>query len=489
MDYSCKRFSEALAAKVSVPGGGGAAALVGALGAALCSMAGNYTLGKKKYAAYEADIERLLSDCDTYRIRMLELADEDARAFEPLSKAYAIPKDDPDRAKVLEEATLAAITAPLEMMRVLAQVMDALREMQQKGSVMLMSDVACGAILAKAALEAASLNVFINTKSLQDRDAAAQVEAEADTLLATYLPMGTRISEEITAKMRGNKMTELWKGAPVAAALTEALIQRADALKARGIEPTLAIVRVGEKPDDLAYERGAEKRCEKVGITVRKFVLPETYQTQELMDVIRRINEDPGIHGCLMFRPLANKDDEAKACALLSPAKDVDCITAGSLAKVFSGTGAGFAPCTAQAVMELLKFYGVDLTGKRVTVVGRSLVIGKPVSMMLQAANATVTMCHTKTKDLAEECRHADILVAAVGRAATIGPQHLADGQIVIDVGINVDAEGKLCGDVDAQAAEGVVSAITPVPGGVGTVTSSILASHVIEAAELFAAN
>lgn len=278
-------------------------------------------------------------------------------------------------------------------------------------------------------------------------------------------------------------MAELMKGAPVAAAITGQLIQRAERLKEQGVVPTLAIVRVGEKPDDLSYERGACKRCEKVGIAVKQFILPGEYQTQELLDVITQINEDPSIHGCLMFRPLSCKEDEEKVCALLSPAKDVDCITAGSLASVFAGSGEGFAPCTAQAVVALLEHYQVPLSGARVTVVGRSLVIGKPVSMMLQAKNATVTMCHTRTKDLPAECKRAEILVAAAGKAGVIGCEHVTKGQIVVDVGINVDAEGNLCGDVAGSAGD-VVAAITPVPGGVGTVTTSILAQHVIEAAE-----
>lgn len=279
-------------------------------------------------------------------------------------------------------------------------------------------------------------------------------------------------------------MAEILKGAPAAKALTEKLMLRAEALKEKGIIPTLAIVRVGEKPDDLAYERGAESRAARTGVSIRKFVLPADYRTEQLLDTIRQINEDPSIHGCLMFRPLKRKADEAQVCALLSPEKDVDGITQGSLASVFTGKGEGFAPCTAQAVMELLSFYGYDLTGKRVTVVGRSLVIGRPVSMMLMAANATVTICHTRTKDLAAECRRADILVVTAGKAGLIPGDYISEGQVVIDVGINVDEEGNLCGDVRFDEACEKASAITPVPGGIGTMTSTVLSMHVIEAAE-----
>ena len=279
-------------------------------------------------------------------------------------------------------------------------------------------------------------------------------------------------------------MAQLLKGLAVANALTEDLIARAEILKSKNITPTLAILRVGARPDDLSYETGAMKRCAKVGIEVRHFLLEETCTREALLDVIRQINEDPSIHGCLIFRPLPDRDMEAAACALLAPEKDVDCMTAGALASVFAGKGAGYPPCTAQACIELLDHYGISLEGKRVCVVGRSLVIGKPVSMMLQARNATVTMCHTKTLDLAGTCRNAEILVVAAGRAGVVRADHVSPGQVVIDVGINVNDEGKLCGDVDFAAAEPIAAAITPVPGGVGSVTTAVLAKHVIEAAE-----
>jgi len=280
-------------------------------------------------------------------------------------------------------------------------------------------------------------------------------------------------------------MAKLLLGLPVADALTEALSQRVEELAKRGVTPTLAIVRVGERDDDLSYERGALKRCAKVGIAVRQFVLPADCSQEELMAVIDEVNTDAAINGCLMFRPLPKTLDEAAACAALDPAKDVDCITEGSLYGVFANRPIGFAPCTAEACIEVLDHYGYDLTGARVTVVGRSLVIGKPVSMMLQARNATVTMCHTRTRDLAAECRDAEILVVAAGHIGTVGADSVAPGQVVIDVGINWDeAAGKLCGDVAFDEVEPRVAAITPVPRGVGSVTTAVLAKHVIVAAE-----
>lgn len=280
-------------------------------------------------------------------------------------------------------------------------------------------------------------------------------------------------------------MAELLKGAPVAKKLTAELAERAESLRGVGVVPTLAIVRVGEREDDLSYERGALKRCEKVGIDARRIVLGADASQGDLMDAIGRINADRAIHGCLVFRPLPKHLDEQAVSQALDPAKDVDCMTPSSLLSTLAGAGAGYAPCTAEAVIQLLDHYGVELDGANVVVVGRSLVIGRPVAAMLTARNATVTMCHTHTRDLAAVCRRADIVVAAAGHARMLGADAFARGQTVVDVGINWDEQaGKLVGDVDFDAVEPVVNAITPVPGGVGSVTTAMLAKHVIEAAE-----
>lgn len=279
-------------------------------------------------------------------------------------------------------------------------------------------------------------------------------------------------------------MADILKGAPVAAALSEELKTRAEKLTQAGTVPTLAILRVGERPDDISYENGAMKRCDKIGVAVKRFLLPGDCTKQQLLDTIVKINGDSSIHGCLMFRPLPDKAMEDAACALLASEKDVDGMTAGSLASVFTGKGAGFPPCTAQACIELLDHYGVTLTGKRAVVIGRSLVIGKPVAMMLQKRNATITMCHTRTVDMPGVCREAEIVIAAAGKAGIVDKSFASPGQVVVDVGINVDENGKLCGDVSFDEVEPVVAAITPVPRGVGSVTTAVLAKHVIEAAE-----
>ena len=201
-NLSCTAFAEVLASKAPVPGGGGAAALAGALGVALCSMVGNFTTGKKKYAAYEEDVQRMLAEGEILRARLLELVEADAAAFEPLSRAYAIPKEDPTRDAVLEEAALNACKAPMEMVSCCGEALLLLEEMLEKGSRLLLSDVGCGALLCKAAMESAAMNVFVNTGSLQDRAVAVQMERQVDETLEKYLPMAERIAASVTATLR-----------------------------------------------------------------------------------------------------------------------------------------------------------------------------------------------------------------------------------------------------------------------------------------------
>ena len=279
-------------------------------------------------------------------------------------------------------------------------------------------------------------------------------------------------------------MAIILSGKEVTAALNESLLQRAEILREKGIEPCLAIVRVGQEPGDIAYERGAMKRAEKVGVTVRQFVLPRETNQESLLAVIEEINADPAIHGALLLRPFPPQINDQKARNALLPEKDMDGVTDGSLAGIFTGTPCGYAPCTAEACMAVLDHYGIDPAGMRTTVIGRSLVIGKPVAMMLLKRNATVTICHTRTKNMAREIQRAELVIAAAGQPKMVTADMLSEGQIVIDVGVNMDADGKMCGDVDYAAAEPLVQAITPVPGGIGTVTSSILMRHVIESAE-----
>ena len=280
-------------------------------------------------------------------------------------------------------------------------------------------------------------------------------------------------------------MAEVLKGMPVAKAISEELKARSEALQAKGVTPTLAIFRVGERDDDLSYERGAMKRAEQTGVAVRNVVLPADVDSETFFKALDDLNHDKTVHGILMFRPLPKQLDGEKARQMLAPEKDVDGCTDGSLAGVFANAKVGFPPCTAQAAMEILKFYGIDPKGKKAAVIGRSLVIGRPVAMMLMHANATVTICHTRTVDVPSITKEADIVIAASGQMESVGADYVSDGQTVIDVGIGWnEAKGKLCGDVKFEEAEPVVAAITPVPGGVGSVTTAVLCKHVIEAAE-----
>ena len=273
-------------------------------------------------------------------------------------------------------------------------------------------------------------------------------------------------------------------GKEVNAQLNERIKADVAALKEKGIEPTLGIIRVGEREDDLSYERGATKRCEALGVSYKKYVLPVEAAQEDVLRVIDEVNNDPQIHGVLLFRPLPKHLDEEKIINALAPEKDVDGITDGSLAGVFAGKALGYAPCTPSACMEILDHYGIDPAGKKCVVIGRSLVVGKPAAMMLLKKNGTVTICHTKTQDMPSVVKEADIVIVAAGRAGVVGGEYLRAGQVVLDVGINMGPDGRLCGDVNYTEAEPIVDAITPVPGGVGSVTTSVLLAHVVDAAK-----
>ena len=279
-------------------------------------------------------------------------------------------------------------------------------------------------------------------------------------------------------------MAELLKGKDAGDALKEELIAQKDALLARGVAPLLNIVRIGERPDDLAYESGALKKFEALGIGTKVSVFPEDVLWKDFEEGFKKINDDPAVHGILLFKPFPKHIDEGAVKSIINPAKDVDGMCDANIAKVFAGDKSGFAPCTPSAVVELLKHYDIPLKGAKVTLVGRSMVVGKPLAMLLLKENATVTICHTGTADLPAECRAADVLIAAAGAAKMIKAEHVKEGAIVIDVGINLDEDEKLCGDVDFAQVEPLASKITPVPGGVGSVTTSILAMHTLRAAE-----
>lgn len=278
-------------------------------------------------------------------------------------------------------------------------------------------------------------------------------------------------------------MGEIIKGKPVGDALSEILKGECEALVKEGIQPKLAILRVGAKPNDLSYERGALKKCDTIGIVAEVTELSEDTTQEQYIEALEKLNKDSSVHGILTFRPLPKGIDEEVIKNVISPEKDVDCFSPMNTAKLMEGDKTGFPPCTPTAVVEILKHYNVPLKGANVVVLGRSMVVGKPVSMLLLGENATVTICHSKTQDLAKVCSQADVLVAGVGRARMVKADYVKEGAVVIDVGINAKPEGGgICGDVDTDDVVGKASMVTPVPAGVGSVTTSILAKHVIKA-------
>ena len=270
------------------------------------------------------------------------------------------------------------------------------------------------------------------------------------------------------------------KGKPVADSMQAALSEKAHELRKKGIIPKLCIIRVGERSDDIAYETGAVKKMTATGIEADRVILNASCTQEELEEVMKEKNSDEEVHGILMLRPLPAHLDEKKITQMISPEKDVDCMNPATLAGIFEPSEGLKTPCTPQAVIEMLRYYDIELTGKKVAVLGRSSVIGKPVALLLLNENATVTICHSKTADLRETVREADIVISAMGRAKMIDGSYIREGATLIDVGINTDEDGKLCGDADFESAEKVAGAISPVPGGVGSVTTTILAKNLL---------
>ena len=280
-------------------------------------------------------------------------------------------------------------------------------------------------------------------------------------------------------------MANLLKGKPVADFINERSKKDIELLKQSNVNPTLAIVRVGNKQDDISYEKNASKKAIDLGIEVKSIVLDEQVEYSSFYKTLDELNDDNNIHGILLLRPLPKNLDNDKARNYIHPNKDVDGCTDASLSGVFTNTSVGFAPCTAQAAVEMLDYYDIDVKGKNITVLGRSLVVGKPLSILLLNKNATVTICHTKTIDIPSISKNADIVIAATGQMESLNKDYFNHNQTIIDVGISWnDEKHKLCGDVLFDEVEPFVANISPVPGGVGSVTTSVLINHVVEAAK-----
>lgn len=276
---------------------------------------------------------------------------------------------------------------------------------------------------------------------------------------------------------------KLLLGTTVAKDKTEQLREKVEELHKQGIKPKLVMMRVGDKADDLAYQRSALSRMEKVNILSEVQEFPNDVTEEVFLKQLEENNQSDEVHGILIFLPLPKHLDLKKVKECISPDKDIDAISPINIARLMNAEEC-FVPCTPKAVMELLSYYNIPLQGKHVVVIGRSMVVGKPVSMLLLNENATVTMTHSKTTNLQELTKRADIIVCALGKSKFLTEEHVSSHSIVIDVGINVDETGALTGDADTQQILPIVKAITPVPRGVGSVTTVMLAKQVIESAE-----
>ena len=275
-------------------------------------------------------------------------------------------------------------------------------------------------------------------------------------------------------------MAERIDGKAVSAMVKDELKER---VRTEGIEATLAVIQVGDDPASTVYVGNKKKACEYIGIRSLSFELPEETKEEELLDLVRELNEREDVDGILVQLPLPPHMDEDKVIRTISPKKDVDGFHPQSVGALSIGQP-GFVSCTPAGIIELLKRSGVDIDGKECVIVGRSNIVGKPMALLMLRENATVTVCHSRTKNLAELTRRADILVAALGKPKFITADYVKKGAVVIDVGIHRNAENKLCGDVDFASVEPVASAITPVPGGVGPMTIAMLMVNCLKSAQ-----
>lgn len=276
-------------------------------------------------------------------------------------------------------------------------------------------------------------------------------------------------------------------GKPVVDNLRESIKERVSKLKVNDIVPKMLIVRVGTREDDVFYEKSILKNCSMLGIEGTVKELSADASMEELIGVIEEANVNDEVHGIMLFRPLPKHMDQEKISGIINPNKDVDCMSLLNMEKIFEGNSRGFAPCTPKAVVEMLKYYKIPMNGANIVVAGRSLVVGKPLSMLLLDENATVTMCHSKTKDMKSVTKKADVVIAAIGKAKFMNEDFFTEDSIVIDVGINEDGSGKICGDVDYDRTFGKVKALNPAAGGVGTITTTILLDQTVKACEMLA--
>lgn len=277
-------------------------------------------------------------------------------------------------------------------------------------------------------------------------------------------------------------MERVMRGKSVSYKIREDIQRDVEELKKNGKEPAIAIVRLGSNPDDIYYENSIIRNCDQLGIGSKVVERETSISTEDLVDLMKELNEDESVSGILVFRPLPDHINEDIIRNSIDPDKDVDCMHSMNLARIFEGDMTGFAPCTPKAAMEMLDYYEVPLEGKNAVIVNRSIVVGKPLAMMLLEKNATVTVCHSRTKNLKEVMKEADIVLTALGRANMFDEDYFNEDAILVDIGMSPDESGKIVGDIDYEKVEDKVGAITPVPGGVGSVTTSILLRQVVDA-------
>lgn len=521
-DISCEEFVNQLASKAPVPGGGGASAFAAVLGTALGEMVVSLTIGKKKYTDVAEDMCSYAAQAEGIRNELIALIDSDAKAFGVLIETYRLPSNSDDEKNVknakMEESLKIAASVPFEIMECCSRAIELIEKIAVSGNQAAISDAACGALMCAAALKSASMNVLINTSSMRDRVYAADLNGQVKDMIDEYgrradaVYTSIRDSFTVTGEIKNNgdiknyddneieskkvcgrqqievpeRPAKILRGKEVAEKIKEDCVELCCKLKNRGLIPALAVVRVGAESADLAYERGLKKIAEEIGITIRVKEFAQDAEQGEILAEIMKLNKDSQVNGILIFRPLPVHISEDLVCHAISPEKDIDGISPLSMAYAYSGAGAGFYPCTAVACMEILKYYGVHLSGRKVSILGRSLVIGKPLAMLLMAEDATVTICHSKTENLREQSRQADILAVCIGRSRMIDGSYVDESktQLVLDIGINSDEDGNLSGDVDYESVYPHISAITPVPGGVGSVTSAVLMRNVLIATE-----
>ncbi len=280
-------------------------------------------------------------------------------------------------------------------------------------------------------------------------------------------------------------MAKIIDGKAISLEIKQEVKKEVEKLQKNGVFPCLAVVLVGENSASKVYVNNKKKACEVCGISSLSYELPESTTEAELLELIQKLNEDKKINGILVQLPLPKHIDESKVILAISPEKDVDCFHPQNVGALHTG-GKGFLPCTPAGILELIKRSGYDITGKECVVIGRSNIVGKPVAMLLLKENGTVTICHSKTKNLPEICKRADIIVGATGKRNTLTKDMVKEGAIVIDVGMNRNEEGKLCGDVDFENVKEKVEAITPVPGGVGPMTIAMLMKNCLTASTYF---